>query len=165
MNTTNGQCQDFYGRLRSPDPDPGPPELDFQGDREDREDRVTDIALEGVNLSSPSLSVSSVPSVSSVASKEFFTMLLQQVETTPLPKEAEHLLHPHLRLLVRICVALQRNAPGQDFFLSCRSVADLLKVGHQRAATYLRVLCQQNLLKLVTKGVQPKASRYRCLLQ
>src|SRR5262249_17530904 len=135
--------------------------------RIDRDNRVTDFALEVVDSRCPIRTREVKTSGSALGcaeSETFFTSLMDVVDVTPVPKEAAHLLHPKLRLLAALCVVLQRNAGDKDFSLSCHCAGPLLGVSHKQAWLYLRALCDQKLLKLTTKGSQRRANRYRCLM-
>ena len=70
-----------------------------------------------------------------------------------------------MRLLVAICLQLQREHGSEPFYLSCRTAGKLIGVDHLRANRWLNVLIEDNVLSLVQKGrpgkAQGLASRYR----
>jgi hypothetical protein len=120
-----------------------------------------------LEVGSPELTESTGSSVSTVLrspspwAEDFFRTVQERVKVTPLPKDAERLLHPNLRLLTRICVVLQENTGCDPFWLSCRDAGRLLGVDHGVASRFLDRLCRAGILKLIRKGVWPKASEYR----
>jgi hypothetical protein len=57
-----------------------------------------------------------------------------------------------IQRLVALCRELQRAANGEPFFLSCRSVAQLLAVHHATASRWLYLLVAEDVLQPVNKG-------------
>jgi hypothetical protein len=70
-----------------------------------------------------------------------------------------------VRLLVKVCRELQRQAGKGTFFLSTRTAGELVGVSHWEAATWLKGLVADGVLELVRKGDRPtrKASEYKYL--
>lgn len=62
--------------------------------------------------------------------------------------------------LIRICLALQKQAESTPFFLGCRKAGELLGISHTNAANYLQMLADDGILKLISKGSGQLASRY-----
>jgi hypothetical protein len=81
----------------------------------------------------------------------------------PLPPEAlENFEDSKLRLVVALCRELQIIAGQGPFYLSARTVQQLLKQeGHATAARWLRSLCVLQILTEIEKGSGVRASRYR----
>lgn len=63
--------------------------------------------------------------------------------------------------LIRICLALQREAGDAPFFLGCRKAGELIGVSHTVAASFLQLLVDDNFLSAVSKGSGRKSTRYR----
>jgi Bifunctional DNA primase/polymerase, N-terminal len=84
-------------------------------------------------------------------------------QENPLPPEAlENFEDGEKRLLVGLCRELQIIAGQEPFYLSARTVQQLLKQdGHATAARWLRSFCVLQILKETEKGSGVKASRYR----
>ncbi len=70
---------------------------------------------------------------------------------------------PKLCLLVTFCRELQTVAGANPFFLDCRTAGRLLDVPHVQAARWLKVLCLDEILQLVTPGTRRRALEYRYL--
>jgi hypothetical protein len=71
-----------------------------------------------------------------------------------------------LRNLVALCRELQRShSNGQAFFLDCRAAGRLLDVPHKQAWQWLKQLCDEGILELVSSGSRRdrKANEYRYL--
>jgi len=64
-------------------------------------------------------------------------------------------------ILVAICRELQREAGDNPFFLSCALAAKLLDITSMRAWRWLKLLCREGRLELISKGNQKRANRYR----
>lgn len=81
------------------------------------------------------------------------------------PECAQRFEDDRLRLLVRICRALQRYAGDGPFYLGCRTAAEQLGISHTQAAVWLRLLCQLGILRLVEPAERKdkRANRYRYL--
>lgn len=83
----------------------------------------------------------------------------------PLPADfLPHFEQPEVRFVIGFCVELQRNAGGEPFFLSCRTLQRLLNhKTHTTAASWLRALVVDEILDEVEKGnaTTEKASRYK----
>jgi hypothetical protein len=83
----------------------------------------------------------------------------------PLPAAGRY-ESPHYRRAVAVCAAAQRVEGGRPFFLSARTLRDLLGLDdHSRAASILRVLERDGILQVVEKGSPKtnKATRFRYL--
>ena len=65
--------------------------------------------------------------------------------------------------LLLICHQLQLINGEAPFFLSARMAEKLIKYHYTGAAKMLDALVSDGFLELITKGVTPKASRYRCI--
>lgn len=66
--------------------------------------------------------------------------------------------------LVAVCRELQRrNKKGTPFFLSCRTAGDLVKVDHQTAARWLRLLVLDGILTETEKGTAKGRRASACL--
>ena len=93
--------------------------------------------------------------------------LLEQVEVIDMPEAAQDYEQAEIFRLIAMCRELQRLAGDGPFFLGCRTAGQLLSVGHDTAARWLKLLVLDEILKEVEKGGQPgtayKASRYRYL--
>lgn len=63
--------------------------------------------------------------------------------------------------LIQICLALQRHACDEPFFLSCRIAGQLLNVHFTDAGTLLRGLVEDGILLVVKPGTRRLAQRYR----
>jgi len=87
----------------------------------------------------------------------------------PLPPDVlPHFQKPETRLLLGLCVELQRIAGDQPFFLSCRTASKFLgHCTHRTAASWLSAFVSDGVLEEITKGSEAtkKASRYRWLLR
>jgi len=81
----------------------------------------------------------------------------------PLPPEAlKDFEDSKLRLVVALCRELQIIAGQEPFYLSARTVQQLLKQdGHATAARWLRSFCVLQILTETEKGSGGRASRYR----
>jgi len=91
-----------------------------------------------------------------------FARLLEVVDATPLPPEAELFEDERARRLVGLCRVLQAEAGDQPFYLSCRTAAFVLGVeDHHTTASWLFCLVSAGVLIEVSKGAGMKASRYR----
>ncbi len=81
------------------------------------------------------------------------------------PKKAARLYpdEPRVVLLAALCRELQRDAGENNFFLACRTAAQLLGVTHKQAWCWLRVLCADGILECTEVGTHPdhRASQYR----
>jgi hypothetical protein len=77
-----------------------------------------------------------------------------------LPPEASDYDSENSRLLVKVCIELQRVSADQPFFLSCRSAGALLDIDHDSANKLLLMLVRDGLLKLVRRGNEHRANRF-----
>ena len=91
------------------------------------------------------------------------TQAWKAAQEKPLPPEAvETFEDPQPRLAVALCRELQIIAGAEPFYLSARTLQQLLKQeGHATAARWLRSLCVLEILREEEKGVGNRASRYR----
>jgi len=88
--------------------------------------------------------------------------ILQGVNDVSLPNGISALEYGTQTLrLVRICNVLASHHAPEPFFLSARIAGDLLEMHYTEAAKLLAALVADGVLKLETKGVGNKASRYR----
>ena len=90
----------------------------------------------------------------------------QLANEEPPPDDAYEFENPKFRLLVALCWQLQVIAGDKPFYLSCRTVQELLGLGsHSTAAEWLSHLRVKNIIREIEKGnnktEKPKASRYR----
>jgi hypothetical protein len=87
----------------------------------------------------------------------------KSAQEKPLPPVAvENFEDGRLRLVVALCRELQIIAGQEPFYLSARTVQQLLKQdGHATAARWLRSLCVLQILTEIEKGSGARASRYR----
>lgn len=87
----------------------------------------------------------------------------KSAQENPLPPEAVgNFEDGEKRLVVALCRELQIIAGQEPFYLSARTVQQLLKQdGHATAARWLRSLCVLQILTEIEKGSGIKASRYR----
>jgi hypothetical protein len=77
-----------------------------------------------------------------------------------LPPEASDYDSENSRLLVKLCIELQRISADQPFFLSCRSAGALLGIDHDCANRMLLMLVRDGILKLVRRGNEHRANRF-----
>jgi hypothetical protein len=78
------------------------------------------------------------------------------------PEAVEHFEDQNMRLVIALCRELQIIAGREPFFLSARTVQQLLKQeGHTTAARWLRSFCVLQILTETEKGSGATASRYR----
>jgi hypothetical protein len=77
--------------------------------------------------------------------------------------EARMYITPGMQTLVSICWTLQLAAGSRPFYLSCRAAGWMIGVDHSRAARFLRKLCHDKLLTVVSVGTMASgyASQYR----
>ncbi len=68
------------------------------------------------------------------------------------PKSADEYTDEKLRLLVALCRELQQERGNRPFFLAARTAGELLTVDPGTACRWLKALCVDRILKLVTKG-------------
>jgi hypothetical protein len=78
-----------------------------------------------------------------------------------LPPAAAQYDDPTVRRLVALCCELQGIAGDKPFFLDCRTAGRLLEVPHVQAARWLKLLCLDGILQLVTPGIRRRAAEYR----
>jgi len=86
----------------------------------------------------------------------------------PVPAVALEYEQPEVRLLVALCIELQRNAgDGEPWPLACRIAGPLLGVSHETAARWLRLLIFDGVLELMSEGkhIGTDASMYRLWTQ
>lgn len=97
--------------------------------------------------------------------EEPLTMLFTEVAKMPPPPEADQFDTPELKLLIGLCRELQRAAGSGPFYLSTRAAGGLLQRTHVQVSRWLKLLCVENILLLVSKGTvaSGEASRYRYL--
>ena len=80
-------------------------------------------------------------------------ILFEKAKSIMPPEEADIFESADIRLLVTFCREMQRNAGDEEFFLSCRTVAQLFKHKcHTTAAAWLKGLVRSKILQETTKG-------------
>lgn len=81
------------------------------------------------------------------------------------PAETANYEQDKLRLLIKACRELQREAGDGCFYLGCRKAGEIVGVTHTQAHRWLTLLEIDGLLQCVKKGTQSgrKASRFRYL--
>lgn len=91
------------------------------------------------------------------------TLAWSMARTAPAPKVATKFKSAAARMLVSLCYQLQQLAGDKEFFLSCRSAAQLLEVSHVQAARFLRLLARKGVLVVIEAGSPNtnRATRYR----
>lgn len=92
--------------------------------------------------------------------------ILESVDhTRPLPPTIGGLGYgPDAQRLVRVCAALQTHEGNAEFFLSARTAAEVIGIHFTEAAKLLRLLVDDGVLTLKSKGAGKKASRYRLII-
>ncbi len=90
-------------------------------------------------------------------------IILEKAQAAALPKCGERYDSEPLRLLVRLCRALQQEAKDSPFFLSCATAGRVLGVDSATASRYLWLLRRDGVLEEVEKGEirTRRASRFR----
>jgi len=93
------------------------------------------------------------------------TEIIERARAIDPPPVAEQYDSAEVRLLITVCLEMQREAGEQPFFLSSRSVASFCEITSRQASRWLRGLVRDGVLELVTKGdaKSRKASEYRYL--
>lgn len=92
--------------------------------------------------------------------------IIDSIDNTPLPAGIEALGYGEAgNLLVRFCAALQGRAGAEPFFLGARQAGELIGAPFTDANRMLQALARDGVVKLITKGVGRKASRYRFVWQ
>lgn len=86
---------------------------------------------------------------------------IQLAEQSPPPAVAERYDTPETRRLVAICAALQHLHGNAPFFLAARTAARLIGVDHMTASRRLRMLLDDGVLRLVHRGTERRAARFR----
>ena len=84
-----------------------------------------------------------------------------KAKAEPLPAVAGHYDNPTVRLLVGVCWHLASLHQERRFFLSSHGAGALLGVSHDRVLRWLNMLCADRVLKLLERGNQRRANRYR----
>jgi hypothetical protein len=99
------------------------------------------------------------------AGEEPIQMIVKKALGSDLPKIAGDYESPEVQALIAICRELQRAAGDGAFYLACRTAGRILDIDHTSANRYLRGLCIDEVIQLVSKGSQSskKANRYRYL--
>jgi hypothetical protein len=90
-----------------------------------------------------------------------FEAVIAELNTKPLPPEADFFESDPPRRLVGLCKLLQEHAGDAPFFLACRKAALAIGLQHTEAATYLSSFVGLGLLTEISKGKGFRASRYR----
>ena len=90
-----------------------------------------------------------------------FEAVIAELNTRPLPPEADYFESDPPRRLVGLCKILQEHAGDAPFFLACRKAASAIGLAHTEAANYLSALVGVGLLTEISKGKGARASRYR----
>lgn len=86
---------------------------------------------------------------------------VQRARKAVLPKCAKQYETDELRLLVKLCRELQRDARDRPLFLSARTAGEAIGVPKTTAHRYLLVLKADEIIQLVEPGTTTKATRYR----
>ncbi|MFH1109423.1 MAG: hypothetical protein V1790_09540 [Planctomycetota bacterium] len=81
---------------------------------------------------------------------------LSRAQAAPLENYDE----ARLNVLAALCRELQHAVGDAPFFLSCRSVAELLDIDRMRACRWLNLLVHDNVLAVATPGTTRRATRY-----
>lgn len=89
--------------------------------------------------------------------------ILERATTENLPEAAYDYENPKRQLLVALCRELQRDVGDQPFFLSTRTLNDLLDITSMEAWRWLQGLCRVGILQLVKTGNRHKATEFRYL--
>jgi len=84
-----------------------------------------------------------------------------RAKAEPLPAVAGNYDNPTVRLLFGICWHLASLHLERRFFLSSHSAGALLGLSHDRVLRWLNMLCADGVLKLLERGNQLRANRYR----
>ncbi len=87
--------------------------------------------------------------------------LIERLQMLPPPPEAGQYDTTGVRLLVALCVELQRQAGKGPFFLDARTAGRLLEVEPMTAWRWLQMLKTDDLLAEVVKGRPRHATRWR----
>ena len=90
-----------------------------------------------------------------------FEAVIAELNSRPLPPEADCFESDPPRRLVGLCKLLQELAGDAPFFLSCRKAASVIDIKHTEAANYLSAMVGLGLLTEISKGKGLRASRYR----
>jgi hypothetical protein len=89
---------------------------------------------------------------------------VEKAGTIAPPKQTER-LSAKVQLVAKVCCVLQRQAGDEPFFLDGRSAAKAFGIPHRTVASWLRALCELDVIVLVSQGRPGKASRYRYVAQ
>ncbi|MBC7817933.1 MAG: bifunctional DNA primase/polymerase [Planctomycetaceae bacterium] len=96
--------------------------------------------------------------------RDIVRLLWLKVKAGTWPIEAEQFDSEAMRWLLALCLELQRaNGPGRNFFLSCRSAANVLDRDHTDVAKWLKKFVRDGLLKVFPQDGHRDAHRYRYL--
>lgn len=88
--------------------------------------------------------------------------ILAKTDAAPLPEVAMKYECPMTHRLIKLCRELQRASGDGPFFLSCRTAADLLDMGHPMTAhRRLYLLEFDDIIRTVEPGTRTRATRYR----
>ncbi|MEK6676763.1 MAG: hypothetical protein AABZ47_14060 [Planctomycetota bacterium] len=85
---------------------------------------------------------------------------LSRARAAPLPTAPSRYEDTSLRLLVALCAELQRSSGNNPFFLSCRSLGDLLRIDRMTALRRLHLLVHDGILVVAQPGTTKRATRY-----
>ncbi len=93
---------------------------------------------------------------------ELMASIMERVRSKPNhPVCSEMGYSADVSLLVGLCRELQQENGSEPFYLSCATGEKLLGKDRQQVWRWLRCLCIDKVLVLVTKGTTRKATRYR----
>ncbi len=101
--------------------------------------------------STPSGALCTVYCVNQENDYEYLKDVYAEAVQKPFPEAAAGFLHPAVQRLVALCWALQQNSKSGVFYLSCRSVGELLGVSHVTGAKYLGLLCKTEVIVCVKR--------------
>lgn len=92
---------------------------------------------------------------------ERLAAMLVKADESGIPEVATQYDSQAMRRLVGLCRELQREAGGNPFYLAGRAAGQVLDVGHDTAARWLKVLVVDGILEEIEKGKQRRGTRYR----
>ena len=91
------------------------------------------------------------------------TAIMEKAAASDPPTAAMPYDQPKLRLLVALCRELQREAGDRPFYLSVRTVEELIGVSKSQAGRWLNGLVLHQVLERISRGdlIKRKAAEYR----
>lgn len=81
------------------------------------------------------------------------------------PPEAGFLQGSEAKLLVSLCVEIQKRAGDSEWYLAARTAGRLIGLSHPAAALYLGMLVDLGFLMITISSTSKKARRYKCLIR